>query len=441
MVDQVADRVKFDKEEDIKPLAITFRRIFEPMTKAMKDIALIPKEVSRIVDVLTKDIKSGQPDRFVSGSKKSADSVDMIQMMKDFTERNSEEGKKRQQDLADLERIAQERQKAEADIQKLRELGTPAEITEDNKVKILNEKEIIDRQKEYIKEQKEVTKIEKQIALEQDKGEDADADRLVMLKESLDKQNELLQKQGEVLGDRLPRQKVSEAVTARDFVPGPLMEAYDNIAESANESARAIGGIFQPLIGLKKVFTQKEEYEDEYLKEQKDNNKKQGLAVVLTTLKFAALAVTLAVFIKSIYDLGKMLGFFKKPEDNLKRKPGETQQQQQNRLVTDEGMNYEEAGVKSREGQKAFDFVPRLFGLGGKLDELEEKKVYKDRMKDVNKTLENAGLLNQSDFTKREKPGDTNIITKGGDTLNQIKTDINAPRASTRQDLIDSASD
>ena len=31
----------------------------------------------------------------------------------------------------------------------------------------------------------------------------------------------------------MPVQKVPETVTARDFIPGPLMEAYDNIADSA----------------------------------------------------------------------------------------------------------------------------------------------------------------------------------------------------------------
>ena len=436
MVDQVADRVKFDKEEDIKPLVITFRKIFEPMTKAMKNIALIPKEVSRIVDVIRKDIKSGQPDRFVSGSKKSADSVDMIQMYKNFTERNSEEGKRRQKELEDLEKIAQKQQKAIEEQSKLLELGVPAEITKDNEVKILNEKEIIEKQKEYIKEQKEVTFLEKQIADEKGKGEDADSERLLILKEALDKQNQLAEEQGKILGNRLPVQKVPETVTARDFIPGPLMEAYDNIADSATQSAEAIGSIFKPLIGLRKKFMQKEEYEEEEQEGKKKRDKGNGLAMLLATVKLIAFAASLAVAIKAMYKLGQMAGIIDKPEDPTERRPGETQQQHKERLVKEQGMTYEEAGKKSRpQGNEGFLFVPRMFGLGDAMDASERRQVYKDKMRDTSKTFENIGLLNQYDFTKQGKGDTYNVVTKGGDTSANIAQANSVPTSGNGQDI------
>ena len=125
-------------QEELQPLIMSMKRVFAPFVEAIPAIVKIPQEMERLTETIKQDVKSGQPDRFVSGSKKSKDSVDMIQMMKDFNERNSEEGKKRQKELEDLERIAQERQKAEADLEKVLQTGTPAEITETNEVKILN---------------------------------------------------------------------------------------------------------------------------------------------------------------------------------------------------------------------------------------------------------------------------------------------------------------
>ena len=153
-------------QEELQPLIMSMKRVFAPFVEAIPAIVKIPQEMERLTETIKQDVKSGQPDRFVSGSKKSKDSVDMIQMMKDFNERNSEEGKKRQKELEDLERIAQERQKAEADLEKVLQTGTPAEITETNEVKILNEKEIIEKQKEYLKALSESASLEQKIAEE-----------------------------------------------------------------------------------------------------------------------------------------------------------------------------------------------------------------------------------------------------------------------------------
>ena len=336
-------------QEELNPLIDSMKNVFAPFVEAIPAIVKIPQEMERLTETIKQDVKSGQPDRFVSGSKKSKDSVDMIQMMKDFNERNSEEGKKRQKELEDLERIAQERQKAEADLEKVLQTGTPAEITETNEVKILNEKEIIEKQKEYLKALSESASLEQKIAEEKRKGEDADSDELVRLQESLENNNTLLQEQTEVLGDRLPRQKVPETVGARDFIPGPLMEAYDNIAETAMESGKALGSIFQPLIGLKKLFTKKEEYEDEFLEDKKKKDKKLDFSIVLTTLKFIALSATLVALIKSLYDLGKEFPGMKYMAlpDNLKRDRGlftqETNEQYFDRLINKEGKTPEEA--------------------------------------------------------------------------------------------------
>lgn len=389
--------------EELQPLVMSMKRVFAPFIEAIPSIVKIPQEVERLTDTIKQDVKSGQPERFVSGSKKSKDSVDMIGMMKDFNDRNSDEGKKRQKDLEDLERIAQERQKAEADLERVLQTGTPAEITETNEVKILNEKEIIEKQKELLKTQEDSTFIEEKIAEEKLKGEDADSDELVRLQEALENNNTLLQEQTQTLGDRLPRQKVPETVGARDFIPAPLMEAYDNIAETARESAGAIGSIFQPLIGLKKLFTTKKEYEEEQLADKEAKDNKLGLSVILTTLKFIALAATLAVFAKGVYDIGKMLGFFKE-------KPGKDEQQ---------------------EGESVLDYRERVDNMSDK-SEVEKTKLKTESMDPVSKYLysnygdgeKDLAAAAQKDenkraFDMRNKFAKEELMKLGGGAANQ----------------------
>ena len=84
MEEQTVDKVKFDKEEDIKPLLIAFRKIFEPITKSMEKIALIPTEIKRIADNISKDVESGVPERVVDGVEKLTASEKADQMLRDL---------------------------------------------------------------------------------------------------------------------------------------------------------------------------------------------------------------------------------------------------------------------------------------------------------------------------------------------------------------------
>ena len=59
-----AENVKFSKEEDIKPLANTFKKIFSPIAKIGPAIIKIPKELKRIGDNLREDVESGIPEKF-----------------------------------------------------------------------------------------------------------------------------------------------------------------------------------------------------------------------------------------------------------------------------------------------------------------------------------------------------------------------------------------
>ena len=79
-----ADKVKFDKEADVKPLADSLRKVFGPLIKAMPKLALIPKEIKRIGDKLDQDIMSGVPDRLESVADKFT--MDLGRKMLDIME-------------------------------------------------------------------------------------------------------------------------------------------------------------------------------------------------------------------------------------------------------------------------------------------------------------------------------------------------------------------
>tara|TARA_E500000081_G_C6102436_1_gene338311 strand:- start:84 stop:1412 length:1329 start_codon:yes stop_codon:yes gene_type:complete len=357
--------------EELQPLVMSMKRVFAPFMDAIPSIIRIPDEIERLSKTITDDVDSGQADRLDTASEKLVDP--MIKGLKDFYAKQDAD---RETELA---KIAAERESAIAEVQKLQDLGVPAEVTKQNTVNILNEKEIIEKQKEFIKEQKEVSFLESEIADEKSKGDDVDSERLLMLKDALDKQNELVQEQGKVLGDRLPRQKVPETVGARDFIPGPLMEAYDNIAETARESAGAIGSIFQPLVGLKKLFTQKEEYEEDALADKEAQDNKLGLSIVLTTFKFIALTVALGLFLKTVYDLAKKFGFISGlPEEQKRKSLGmfteESDDAYKERLMTEEGLSAVEAGKIVRENTNEFD---------NPIDRLLKDSRYKDEETEI----------------------------------------------------------
>lgn len=412
-------------QEELQPLVESMQKVFAPFMDAIPSIIRIPEEVERLTKTISDDVDSGQIDRLDNASEKLVDP--MIQGLKDFYAKQDADRE------AELAKIAEERKSAIAEVQKLQELGVPAEVTKQNTVNILNEKEIIEKQKEYIKEQKEVSFLEEQIAKEKSKGKDADSERLLMLKDALESQNELLREQGKILGDRLPMQQVRDTVGARDFIPEPLMDVFDGIKDGVSETFRTLGSFAKPLTTTIALFKQRNELEEESIENKEKETKSSALSMVITTVKFIALAAAIAFLIKGIYKAGKMLGLI---EDPLKRKPNETQQEMKERLINEEGMSNVEAGKISREQTSDFDFVPRMLGLGGKLDELEEKKVYADKMRDTANTLENVGLLNQSDFTKREPPNNVNSAITNINTNNNIAGQTSVDKATERKNAI-----
>ena len=413
-------------QEELQPLIESMKMVFEPFLNVLPDIAKIPSEVDRLINVISQDINSGQGERFEDGSKKS---VDMIQMMKDFNERNSEEGKKRQKEREELERIAQERQKAEADLKQLQQLGTSAEITEDNKIKILNEKEIIEKQKEYIKEQKEVTFLEKQIEEEKGKGEDADSERLIMLKEALDKQNELVQEQANILGDRLPVKKFKEdepGLGARDFIPDPLMEVFTTVGEQLRMTKDTLLSFTKPFTGVFKLFTsifkKKKSEEEEFIEQLEDRGKKEkktAKEVAQTTLKMIGLSIAVVSTIAALYALGKAI--MKIPgveylsqDENLQRERGlvfqETNQEYFDRLVDKEGKTPDEA--REIVDSDVFNFLGNMTDTAP-MDLKHSSELAQEQLGSITEGMGGISVSNAMSGTTREQSID--IIKEFGD--------------------------
>ena len=415
-------------EEELEPLILSMNRVFAPFMDAIPSIIRIPDEIERLSKTIIDDVDSGQPDRLDTSSEKLVDP--MIQGLRNFFDKQNADRQ------AELDKIAAEREAAIAEVQKLQELGVPAEVTKQNTVNILNEKEIIERQKEFIKEQKEVSFLESQIADEKSKGDGADSERLLMLKEALDRQNQLVEEQGKILGDRLPRQKVPEAITKRDFIPGPLMEAYDNIASSAGDSAKAIGSIFQPLVGLKKLFTEKEEYEEEEQEGKKKRDKGNALATLLATVKILAFAAALAVAVKGLYKIAKFLpGFGEEeiPADQMQ--PGENRGDYNTRV---DAMTDKSEVEKQKLKNEAMDPVTRMLyfneekDLAAAAQKDENKRAFDIRNQFAREELMKlgGGAANQANTSNTVN---NNVLNKGGDT--NVTEVVSKPKAGDGMDI------
>ena len=237
MAEQTADKVKFDKEEDIKPLLIAFRKIFEPITKSMQSIAKIPEEIKRIADNISKDIESGVPKRVAKGAGKLTTS-EIAQKVKDaFQAQMSED------EIKSLERH-------EAMLKVLQDQRIPSKLDENNQAVKLTEKEILESRKEFITEKKEQLKIEKKIeSASKEEGLDAEqqATKIQELQEKLEKSTEKTSQLETMLGSRTPQE------IQQQERPGFVKPAFIEEMKSASNEA-GIGQLSMVMEQLKGSF-------------------------------------------------------------------------------------------------------------------------------------------------------------------------------------------
>ena len=290
-------RVKFDKEEDIKPLVIAFRKIFEPIAKSLKSIEKIPEEIKRVTEKISKDMDSGMPERTVNAVEKIAENPEIV-------------GSPVTDDLADP------MEKLNAQLQVLIDNGIPAKIDDDNKLVKLTEKEIIEKQKTFIENRKQEKVIKEQIETikKSDMTAEDSAKELTLLNEELQQNTIETDELQNTLGERFtPREKMggdekpegprllSEMTEAGMSVFGAPVQAFDELKNSFMDN---FGNL------LKLNMFQIKMNQDHYNK--MENFSKTGeKADKISVAKFTILAATAALI------LGKLVNFFDNEDDPL----------------------------------------------------------------------------------------------------------------------------
>ena len=333
-------RVKFDKEEDIKPLVIAFRKIFEPIAKSLKSIEKIPEEIKRVTEKISKDIDSGMPERTVNAVEKIAENPEIV-------------GSPVTDDLADP------MEKLNAQLQVLIDNGIPAKIDDDNKLVKLTEKEIIEKQKTFVENKKQEKVIKEQIETikKSDMTAEDSARELGRLNEALNENTRETDELQNTLGERFtPREKMgvdekpegprllSEMKEAGGQVFGAPLEAFNELKNTFTDN---FGRLLQ--LNLLSLKMNKEHYA-----KVEDFSETGEKADKISVAKFTILAATAALI------LGKLVGFFDQ-ENQFKRKqynkPGnkgmpevETMDEAIERIKKDNpDMSYSEIGKAVRE--------------------------------------------------------------------------------------------
>ena len=79
------------------------------------------------------------------------------------------------------------------------------------------------------------------------------------------------------------------------------MDVFDGIKDGVSETFRTLGSFAKPLTTTIALFKQRNELEEESIENKEKETKSSVLSMVLTTVKFIALAAAIAFLIKGIY--------------------------------------------------------------------------------------------------------------------------------------------
>ena len=371
MVDQVADRVKFDKEEDIKPLLIAFRKIFEPLTKAMPLIAKIPEEISRLADNISQDLSSGVPEKIDNAVEKLTQDEAEMQLREALSEAEQEALK----ELTDQLKL-------------LRENGIPAEI-KDGKVVKLTEEEIKITQQSYITTVKTLENLEKQKEeiIKSNLSADESAEALKNIQDLMDESNKTLEDSKVLLANNLPEvpsagpkdgprrpRFIGEMKSAGSEVLGAPLMAFEELKNSFVDN---VGGPIMDLIGVTK---KQHEEAMGYAETGEKANK-------LSVLKFIVIATTLVSilnFLNNMFGGGETM---KEKVDREKQTAIEDAKARGDDDITAE-MRGEQAEAKViREG---FFDLPGILGLRDDATDITTEEGFKNRLDKKKKQIADA---------------------------------------------------
>ena len=409
MAVKTAEKVKFDKEEDIKPLLIAFRKIFEPITKSMKSIAKIPKEIERIANKIAKDIESGVPKRVANGVEKNAENPEFV-------------GPPKPDNLVDP------MEKLNAQLQLLIDNGIPAKIDEGKIVK-LTEKEIKETQKQFIQQEKTEKTIKEQIETikKSDMTAEEMAKELEILSSNMQKTTDKKQELQTILGDKTPQNLGTQER------PGFVKPAFIEEMKSASNEAgigqlsmvmEQLKGSFMnnigtPLMSLINMTKKHNKVMEEYGETGEKVDK-------FSLLKYIAIATLVGLIVKGF------AGFF--GFDGQKKLTPKEKGEEAKKKALKSGDDETTATVKGNiEKNKAiregFFDVPGWFGIetdptvraGGK-DKYIDQQVRKINQKKLQESEQFKNLTGSSDFTK----GGTTIVYNDVKADNSTNTKVDA---------------
>ena len=235
-------------QEELKPLIDSMKKVFDPLIKAMPTLALIPKEISRISDNLEQDMMSGVPERIESVAEQFGESFGgkMLKIMKD----NAKDDKKLKKGIEDIIKKQADR---ESNLQNLRDKGLAVEM-KNNRVKFLSDKDLAEKQKINLKTQTIIIKKEKELEKLVKKGEKGSEDKIAELINQISTLQKKESDQSVVLGDK-KKQPSGLRAGAEEFLPAPIMSAFDDFATNITEVGNTVASFAKPVVGLFKLFT------------------------------------------------------------------------------------------------------------------------------------------------------------------------------------------
>jgi hypothetical protein len=247
MVDTTVDKVKFDNEADVKPLALSLKKVFAPLFKVVPSLVKIPKEIKRLTDNLKKDMDSGMPERNDNANERL---MSMTEILTDHF----------------LKAIQENQARAQAQLEDLKSTGAPAKVVQTGaqtfEARVLNEMEILKEQNKLKKQTKLRVKTEEKIAILKEKsykGEEGAQKQLnkeiTRLKRITDKE----QQTAEGLGDKAHQPGPSGG--GESNVPLPLQEFGENLKafftaplEAFQQLGSTVKSFLKPFKGLVKGF-------------------------------------------------------------------------------------------------------------------------------------------------------------------------------------------
>ena len=351
MAEQTADKVKFDKEEDIKPLLTAFKKIFEPITKSMEGIAKIPEEIKRIADNISQDIESGVPEKVAEGVKKLTAS-EAEAKLRDELSKGAKEQLEKQTEL----------------LQVLLEQGIPAKLDDNDKLVKLTEKEITESRKEFITEKSEQKILENKIEVAS-KAEGSDGEQQAKLiqgfQQELEESRAKTSELETTLGSRTP-QEIQQQERPGFQTPAFLQEPLEMGKESLMAGPNAIimlkdsfenniSGPIKSLLNMnKKHYDVMEDYGETGEKSDK-----------ISTFKILAIATGIAAIVAGFTWLFR--GGPETLEDAEMSTFEKTQQEEYNKM-RNAGIDQEESALQgernaTKEFRGGFIDIPGILGM------------------------------------------------------------------------------